>query len=333
MSGPRKRREWVGLKAIKSPNWIRKAPFKVHPKIRLPVVACLVTCPPVRMRRLILLLAGVFCTAAAFAQFEDNTRHRFDRLMERAVDESWQELPMGEIMRETGLFFMDSPYAAGMLDKSVEESLVVDLMQFDCVLYVEAVLALAAGIALEDFSYDGFEDRLEATRYRQGHRDGYCSRLHYFSEWIRDNDYRGIVRAISHDIGGVPLEKTLNFMSSHRSSYPRLLASDSLFSGILDIEASLADMQLYHIPQDNISQVYPMLQDGDILAFSTHIEGLDVTHTGLAFAQPDGQFGLLHASPDGGVMISDDLHDYVAGNRTQIGIMVARPTDPRHSGR
>lgn len=281
------------------------------------------------MHRLILLAAYLILTPAVMAQFDVDSRDRFDRLMEQARHENWHQLPMQQIMRQTGLYFKNSPYTAGLLDESAEERLVTDLMQFDCVLYVETVLALARGIAVRDYGFDGFSEQLESMRYRQGLRDGYCSRLHYFSEWIHENDEQGIVRDMTQDLGGQWLEKTLDFMSNHRNSYPRLVASDSLYSGILDMEASLANMELYHIPQAGIRQAYEQLEDGDILAFSTHIEGLDVTHTGLAFAQPGGRFGLLHASPNGGVIVSDDLETYVKGNRSQIGIMVARPMDPR----
>lgn len=282
------------------------------------------------MFRAVFSVLCMLLPAVTIAQSGEDTRKRFDRLMDQARHEVWHTRPMGRIIRDTGLFFADSPYTAGLLDRAAEEVLVSDLMQFDCVLFVEAVVALARGIAVQDYTFGGYEGRLESMRYRHGHRNGYCSRLHYFSEWISDNDSRGTVREITPDLGGQPLRKTLNFMSSHRNSYPRLLVSDSLFAGIQELEADLADITLYHIPQDRISVVYPQLHDGDILALSTDIRGLDVTHTGFAFAQPDGRFGLLHASPNGGVIVSDDLAAYVRGNRSQIGIMVARPLDPRH---
>ena len=282
------------------------------------------------MLRAVFLVICMLLPAVTVAQFEEDTGQRFDRLMDQARHEVWHTRPLGRIIRETGLFFADSPYAAGLLDEAAEEELVTDLMQFDCVLFVEAVVALARGIAVQDYTFGGFEGRLESMRYREGHRNGYCSRLHYFSEWIRDNDSRGTIREITPDIGGQQLRKTLDFMSNHRNSYPRLVASDSLFAGIMDMEANLMDITLYHIPQDRIRKAFPQLQDGDILALSTHIQGLDVTHTGFAFAQPDGRIGLLHASPSGGVIVSDDLAAYVRDNRSQIGIMVARPLDPRH---
>ncbi len=255
----------------------------------------------------------------------------FERVMAEARRTALHEASLGSIMREVGLQLRGAPYAAGLLDKPGEEELVVDLTQFDCVLYVEVVLAMALGVALHDHGFGSFKERLRSLRYRAGRMDGYCSRLHYFTEWIRDNEARGHVHDITRSIGGVPLEKVLNFMSRHRDSYPRLAQSDSLFRGILEMERSLVEMALFHIPQDQIRLAYGALRDGDILAMSTSVEGLDVTHTGLAYAQPDGSFGMLHASTSGGVMVSPDLADYVRANSVQAGIIVARPVDPRHT--
>jgi len=60
-----------------------------------------------------------------------------------------------------------------------EEVLVVNFHQFDCVLFVETVLAIARGVALQDYSYSTFLDHLRQHRYWNGQIDGYCSRLHY----------------------------------------------------------------------------------------------------------------------------------------------------------
>ena len=253
----------------------------------------------------------------------------FARVMADARQSSLHAASLGTIMRTVGLQFEGKPYAAGLLNTGPEGELMVDLTQFDCVLYLEVVLAMALGIATEDYDFDTFRARLKALRYRDGQMDGYCSLLHYFSEWIINNEAHGFLQNITQAVGGIPLEKTLNYMSTHRESYPRMAENDSLYRGILAMERDLADVALYHIPQAQIRRAYPLLRDGDILAMSTHIKGLDVAHTGLAFAQPDGTFGLLHASSSGGVMVSPDLATYVLDNKAQIGIIVARPTDPR----
>ena len=59
----------------------------------------------------------------------------------------------------------------------------------------ETVLATARGVAVSDTSYSGFARRLAEQRSRNGTMRGYCSRLHYFTEWPADNEDRGLLRA------------------------------------------------------------------------------------------------------------------------------------------
>lgn len=260
----------------------------------------------------------------------DTTTHRLFRdVMAYARAEKLHEWPLGEIMQAVGLRFLGTPYVAGMLDEPDHEILVVDLTGFDCVLFVEAVLALSQGIAAEDYTYETFAGHLLDLRYRDGTLDGYCSRLHYFSEWIADNEARGTVHNVTQRLGGDRLDKQLTFMSEHRESYPRFATNDSLFQGIRQMERHLEDLDLYYIPQDRIHTVYDRLQPGDIIATATHLEGLDVTHTGLVYADADGGIGFMHASTSGGVKVSPDLQRYIQNNKVQIGIVVARPVDPR----
>lgn len=248
----------------------------------------------------------------------------FDSLMTTARSEAWHQRPLGEVVQAVGLFFEDTPYVAGLLDRLPEETLVASFDGFDCVLLVETAVAAARTIRRQNYSFEGFLGQLESLRYRSGVMDGYCSRLHYFSEWILDNERRGTVRNITADLGGERLEKRLNFMTSHRDSYPRIVANDSLFVGIRDMEASLSGIEIFYIPQDRIRDVYDRLQAGDIIATATRIPGLDVSHSGLVHRQ-GSRVGFLHASTSGGVMVSPDLQGYVENIDIQIGIVVARP--------
>lgn len=260
---------------------------------------------------------------------DSTTLRRFREVVAFAREKNLHERPIGEIMQAVGEQFLASPYVAGSLDKPEEETLIVDLTGFDCVLFIEATLALARGIAVEDYSYDTFARYILDQRYREGKMEGYCSRLHYFSEWIADNEARGTVENITQELGGEKLDTQLTFMSEHRDAYPRFATNDSLFQGIQDMEAQLADLEIYYIPQNRIRSVYDQLQAGDIIATATNIGGLDVTHSGLVYANADGSKGFLHASTSGGVKVSPDLQAYVQNNKSQIGIVVARPVAVR----
>lgn len=248
----------------------------------------------------------------------------FAEVMAYARENDLHERPIGEIMQEIGLQFRGKPYIAGMLDEPAEETLICRLDGFDCVTFVETALAMAHGILDEDYSYDTFAKNVMRLRYRKGEMNGYCSRLHYFTDWILDNEDRGHVKDITGGIGGIPFERAINFMTENHESYPRLASNDSIYRCIQRAEQHLRENELFYIPQDRIRSVYDELQAGDIIATTARLEGLDVTHTGLVYDTGQGK-GLLHASTSGGVKVSPDLQKYIQNNRGQIGIFVARP--------
>ena len=67
------------------------------------------------------------------------------------------------------------------------------------------------------------------------------------------------------------------------------------------------------------------LRDGDIIAITTNVEGLDVSHMGVV-KMIDGVPHLLHASMTQGEVIidKDTLYDMLAGWRSATGIRVIR---------
>lgn len=260
---------------------------------------------------------------------DSTTLRLFDATMAFARENELHERPIGELMTTLGERFAKSPYAAGMLDEPDKEKLICRLDAFDCVTFVEATLAMARAIKQKDLDYVTYANNIREQRYRGGVMEGYCSRLHYFSEWIEDNERRGNVEDITREIGGEPFDKTISFMSEHRESYPRFATNDSLYQCIKDAEEGLQGTDLYFIPQNEIAEKYDVLKAGDIIATATHLEGLDVTHTGLVYDNGDGTKGLLHASTSGGVKVSPDLQSYLQGVDVTIGIIVARPQEPR----
>ncbi|HBB31788.1 MAG TPA: DUF1460 domain-containing protein [Cyanobacteria bacterium UBA9273] len=255
-------------------------------------------------------------------------KERFQQIVNKAIAQQLPQQPMADIMQSIASSFLGTPYQANLLDRSDPETLVVTLKAFDCVLFIETVLAIARGIAVQDYSYDTFSDRLREQRYENGQINGYCSRLHYFSAWINENQERGTVANITGDLGGISLVKPLNFMTQHRQNYPQLATNEANYQCMVNIEAHLKDLTINYIPTNQIHHTYPQLQPGDIIGVATNIPGLDVTHTGLAYRQPDGTIGLIHASPAGSVRIARDLQQHVKKVDRAIGIIVARPLPP-----
>lgn len=260
---------------------------------------------------------------AATVRFPQADQNHLTQLLQQSPqlqDQTWPQL-----LQTIAAKFKGAAYKDGLLDQSPQEELVLSLSQFDCVLFVETVLAITRTLTVESPTPQVFRDAVQDQRYRQGQMQGYCSRLHYFSEWIADNQRRGLVENITPALGGIPLKKQLNFMSQHRQSYSQLKDNLGNWQCIQAMEDRLRSLPLHYIPQKQIRGIEASLQPGDIVAVATAIPGLDVTHTGLIYQIPNQAKGLIHASPGGSVRIAPDLSTYVANVDQAIGIIVARP--------
>jgi hypothetical protein len=232
----------------------------------------------------------------------------------------------GDTLVTIGKSFLGTPYVAKTLEVGETESLVINLQGLDCTTYVENVLAFGSMLRRGEKDLNTFAKTLESIRYKDGKLKGYPSRLHYFSEWIADNNSKGLIKDITADLGGNAMTKDINFMSTHRELYPFLSDEDNY----LQIKASeryLNDRPIYVLPKDKIEAKEHLIQSGDIIALATSIDGLDVTHTGFAICKENGRIHLLHASSSNEeVEISElPLADYLKGIKHNTGIMIARP--------
>ena len=113
-------------------------------------------------------------------------------------------------------------------------------------------------------------------------------------------------------------------MTTHRESYPPMVKSEANYRCIAQVEKNLQSLHLTYLPTARVGSIYSQLKSGDIIAITTNIKGLDVTHTGLVYRQGN-QVGLIHASPVGRVTIARDLQQYVSRVPKAIGIFVVRP--------
>lgn len=259
----------------------------------------------------------ITCSPADKKAFEDKTIE-IDGLLEDNF---------GKTMVAIGKTFKGAPYVAKTLEIGETESLVVNLHGLDCTTFVENVLAFGLLLKEGKSDFDSFTRQLETIRYKDGKLNGYGSRLHYFSEWISNNEEKGLLKEITSEIGGVEINKEINFMGTHRNLYP-FLKDDSNFDKIIETEKELAKRTFCYLPQDQIEANEHLIQTGDIIALATSINGLDVTHTGIATREKDGRIHLLHASTGSmEVEVSKlPLAEYLKGVKKNIGIMVARPT-------
>jgi len=254
-----------------------------------------------------------------------------------AVSAGLDTLPPGPAIGRLAESFVGTPYVPGTLEADGPEHLVIDFREFDCVTFVENVLAMSrfirsGGVALLDdppTAQARYDRDLEALRYRGGTLDGYPSRLHYFSEWLSDNASRGLVRIVTGELEPATDDEPIDFMSTHPDAY-RQLADPGVLEAIEAMEGRLnAAGPRTFVPQDRIAAVANRIETGDVIAATSTIPGLDIAHTGIAL-WIDGRLHLVHAPLVGkSVEISAvPLADRIASISGQDGIMVARPGLP-----
>lgn len=279
------------------------------------------------MRQFLLLIIILINSQLGFSQQITCSTKDKDAVEEKieAIDGLLQP-DFGSTIVSVGKTFMKTPYVAKTLEIGDTETLVVNLQGLDCTTFVENVLAFSKLLRQKDPSFNTFIKNLETIRYKDGELDGYASRLHYFSEWIANNAEKGILKDITGEIGGREITKDINFMSTHRDLYP-FLADDTNFDKIKASENYLNSQAICVLAQDKISENENLIQSGDIIALATSINGLDVTHTGIATREKDGRIHLLHASTGSmEVEVSKKpLAEYLKGIKSNTGIMVARP--------
>lgn len=226
---------------------------------------------------------------------------------------------------------MGIPYVSGTLDMGECEELVVHTDCADCTTFVETVLALAMADASGCRTYDGFKSALLSLRYRDGVMNGYASRLHYFSDWIADNSRRGyIVESTAQSTVTRSMTLNLDFMSTHLDSYAPLRRDSSLVALIACTEASWKNVQVPFIPKEflHLSSSSLGIRNGDVLAITTGIKGLDVVHVGFAFWRGN-RLHLLHASSMAGKVVEEDrsLFEYSRTKKSHTGVRIIRLLD------
>jgi hypothetical protein len=286
------------------------------------------------MRGGLALVAIMMCGAPALAEhWPDADWAVLNTKVRWAVSQGLDTVPLGAAIARLGETFVGATYTPGTLEVPGPERVVINLREFDCVTFIENLLAMTrfireGGVALladrasAEARYAGY---LMNIRYRGGVIGGYPSRLHYFSEWLSDNASRGRLRLLARELGGVEDAEPLGFMSAHPAGY-RQMTEPGVPEAIRAMEQRLNEgAARWYLPEDRIETAAPGIRDGDLIAATSTLPGLDVAHTGIALWR-DGRLHLLHAPLVGkSVEISVlPLAQRITELKTQDGIMVAR---------
>jgi hypothetical protein len=274
------------------------------------------------MKRLLLIGLILWSAGSIFADEQD--RASIEKWLQEAVslpEDSCRTLHFAKKM-------LGVPYVAGTLDGNEEEQLVVLVDSLDCTTFVETVLAFCIADKRGERDYEGFKKALTQIRYRDGILNGYISRLHYFSDWIRNNEQMGFVKECTSETAcSQPKELWLDFMTTHVDSYLPMKKNPELVKEMASHEKNWQGIVVSYIPKEklNLSPEELKIKDGDVLALVTNIKGLDVVHVGFAFWK-DNQLHLLHASSSAKKVIEDPKTQYESSKNTKahIGLRAIR---------
>ncbi len=214
---------------------------------------------------------------------------------------------------------------------AMPEKLRVELTRFECVTFIESSLAVARCGFRGEPTAACFEREVTASRYRGGALSGYASRLHYFDDWIDDNESRKRLDNLTPELGGEPLTRSYFHISSR--ILPRSDVSKEALA-VLTRELAVTESRLSRVPhlvlsRDRAPRVLDRLEDGDLVAFVRERPGLLIHHAGFIY-RVRGKPRLLHASSYHRrvVLTSDDVTSYLLRRPERRGVLVARPLSP-----
>jgi hypothetical protein len=278
----------------------------------------------------VLILIPLF-TESIFSQvFSDTDITICQSKFSYAASADLSDESITDIVADIGKTFIGTKYAAHTLEDKGDEQLVINLSGLDCTTFVENALVFARLIKTGKSSFRDYENELQKIRYRNGVINGYPSRLHYFTDWIYDNIKKGIISDITELVGGKQIKFRLNFMSTHPESYPQLKNHPEFVKEIRQKEVEISRRNYFYVPKERVGFVENQIGNGDIIAFTTSIPGLDVSHVGIAVRMEDNRIHLLHAPNVGSdVQITEEpLSAYINKIKKDTGIMVLKPLDP-----
>lgn len=234
--------------------------------------------------------------------------------------------PLNEVIIGTGKSFIGTPYVSDTLDLSGNEALVTNLRGLDCWTFFENSLVIGRVIKKGKMTFEDYKKELEFVRYRGGIRKGYGSRLHYIIDWMYDNGKKGVVKDMAEKLGGVKLNKKIDFMTSHREYYPPL-SNDETFNELKIAEDNINSRDYYYIPTDKVPEAESELKSADIFGLVTDIPGLDASHTGFVYKENGKAYIMDETDSVGFVSISNEtLYNYLSSAGIP-GIFLARPVE------
>ncbi len=274
------------------------------------------------------LLFSNYSTLKLFGKSEDDI-DIFKTIIRKALVEHWSDLSIGDLVIKIAVNFVGTPYISNTLEGDGDEICRVNLLGLDCVTFFETSLAFARIVKKKKYNFQDLISEITFTRYRNGVLSDYTSRLHYTADWILNNEGKGVINDVCKLVDGEKLKFDVFFMSKFPEKYKQLKNNPHFVDVIAERENIINNKVFYYFPVNEIPKFEKYIANGDIIAITTNIPGLDYSHTGLAYRNDKNEVRFLHASSvKKEVLLDISLYEYIKTKKKDTGISVLRPLEP-----
>lgn len=277
-----------------------------------------------------LLIIFLFICSISYSQvFSEKDVEICNNVFHSALSLQLSHNDIGDVAVEVGKSFLGTEYEAYALEVTDSETLVINLTGLDCTTFLENVVVFSRLIKKGKTTFEDYKNELTFVRYRDGILKDYTSRLHYFSDWIDNNEKKGVVTDITKKIGGHSIRFNTFYMSKFPDKYKHLSIKPELVPIIKAQEEEINKREYFYIPKHRIKDCEKNIQSGDLIAITTKVDGLDIGHVGIAI-KVDERIHFMHAPLIGSKVeiTTSPLAEYMAKNKSQTGIIVLRLNEP-----
>jgi len=259
-------------------------------------------------------------------------REVFDRILQKSTAGNWRQLPIGQLMGKIAMELKGTPYVGFTLELSPDaESCVVNLHGLDCVTFFEDTLCMARMIKHGKGSPAALLEEVQFTRYRGGKMGDFTTRLHYTTDWLVDNEKKGVIKILAPELPGAePFTQKVGIMSERPQNYRQLAAHPDLIPAIRLTEEKINGRSLKYLPMNKLAADEHLLQTGDIVGVTTTERGIDIAHTGLCIKDEQGVVHFMDASSsrrNRRVTLETDISQCLNWSSKLTGVMFGRPLE------
>ena len=261
-------------------------------------------------------------------------RDIFTRIVNKSATGNWNRLPIGELIGRIALELEGTPYVGFTLELSNDaEYCVVNLKGLDCVTFFEDCLCMARMIKRGKSAPEDLIREVRTTRYRGGKMGDFTTRLHYTTDWLVDNEQKGVIKILTPDLPGAqPFTQKVGIMSRHPENYRQLVAHPEFLPAIQLAEDRINARSLKYLPMEKLAAAEPLLRTGDIVGVATTETGIDIAHTGLCIKDQQGVPHFMDASSSRRrmrVTLEPEISKCLNWSSKLSGVMIARPLEVR----